>query len=460
MGARANAMTDSGLRAKWRGKDSWLSDGGSRGAGRLVAKLSKTGAIFYFSYFDPDGRRRFLPIGPHDSDGRRGKTLQAARDRAAELSQLLRNGAPDLHVHFERQRAAEERARKAAEETARRSEEAARRGTLGQLLSAYVAHLEREGKQSAGDVRRIFDTHVYRAAPDLSSRKASEIPVDEFVGLIGAVAEAGKGRTAAKLRSYLRAAYSLAIRAKTDPSAPLALRTFGIVANPLASIDALSKFSRARKRNLSADELRYFLKRLDAVPAAPKKDALSLCLLLGGQRPIQLLRAKPVDVDLSAETITLYDSKGSRKEPREHVVPLTRKAGSIARRILDALPDDSPHVFTNDGKRALREETVSAIVSEISASMLKAKEAREGFQLRDIRRTCETMLAALGVSSDVRAQLQSHGLGGVQARHYDRHDYALEKRAALEKWQRHLDGIAAGKTAKVLPIKRAKGRGA
>jgi len=36
------------------------------------------------------------------------------------------------------------------------------------------------------------------------------------------------------------------------------------------------------------------------------------------------------------------------------------------------------------------------------------------------------MLAAMGVSSDVRAQLQSHGLGGVQSRHYDRHTlYAL-----------------------------------
>lgn len=54
----------------------------------------------------------------------------------------------------------------------------------------------------------------------------------------------------------------------------------------------------------------------------------------------------------------------------------------------------------------------------------------------NLRRTAETHMAALGISSDVRAQIQSHGLGGIQARHYDRHDYMPEKRAALALWVR------------------------
>ncbi len=64
---------------------------------------------------------------------------------------------------------------------------------------------------------------------------------------------------------------------------------------------------------------------------------------------------------------------------------------------------------------------------------------REPFQLRDIRRTCETRLAAMGVSKDVRAQLQSHGLGGIQGRHYDKHDYLAEKSAALAAWAKFLE---------------------
>lgn len=176
-------------------------------------------------------------------------------------------------------------------------------------------------------------------------------------------------------------------------------------------------------------------------------------MLLGGQRPVQLLRARAIDVDLSAGHIALCDSKGARRQPR-HVVPLTREAGRILERRLKAHREGEP-LFSSDGRTAMRIETISVLVREIAAEMATANEIRELFQLRDIRRTCETMLASLGVSSDVRAQLQSHGLGGVQTRHYDRHDYMAEKRQALKTWERHLDRLKTGKTATVVPIRRA-----
>ena len=64
------------------------------------------------------------------------------------------------------------------------------------------------------------------------------------------------------------------------------------------------------------------------------------------------------------------------------------------------------------------------------------------------------MLAALGIHRDVRAQLLSHGLGGVQERHYDRHSYADEKEAALVAWQARLRDVRAG--ADVVPIRRGR----
>ena len=63
------------------------------------------------------------------------------------------------------------------------------------------------------------------------------------------------------------------------------------------------------------------------------------------------------------------------------------------------------------------------------------------FDLGDIRRTCETMLAGLGVSKEIRAQLLSHGIGGVQDAHYDRHGYIEEKRGALKLWETKLGEI-------------------
>ncbi len=69
----------------------------------------------------------------------------------------------------------------------------------------------------------------------------------------------------------------------------------------------------------------------------------------------------------------------------------------------------------------------------------------EQFDLRDVRRTCETMLAGMGISKDTRAQLLSHGISGVQSIHYDQHSYTDEKRAALVAWEARLTEIAAGK---------------
>ena len=71
----------------------------------------------------------------------------------------------------------------------------------------------------------------------------------------------------------------------------------------------------------------------------------------------------------------------------------------------------------------------------------------EAFDLRDVRRTCETMLAGMGISRDTRAQLLSHGLSGVQAAHYDRHTYTDEKRATLVAWEQRLDEITTDRPA-------------
>ena len=77
--------------------------------------------------------------------------------------------------------------------------------------------------------------------------------------------------------------------------------------------------------------------------------------------------------------------------------------------------------------------------------------------MRDIRRTCETMLAGMGISKDTRSQLLSHGLSGVQAAHYDRYEYINEKRAALVAWEKRLEEITSGKTAaNIVPMKRQR----
>lgn len=103
------------------------------------------------------------------------------------------------------------------------------------------------------------------------------------------------------------------------------------------------------------------------------------------------------------------------------------------------------------GKSGAVYATVQHRIREVAEAMSVAGELEKGlFTAGDLRRTVETRLAAAGVGAEVRAQLQSHGLGGIQARHYDRHDYLVEKRAALETLHLLITGLAAN----VMPIKR------
>jgi hypothetical protein len=74
------------------------------------------------------------------------------------------------------------------------------------------------------------------------------------------------------------------------------------------------------------------------------------------------------------------------------------------------------------------------------------------FQAKRIRSGVETTLAAAKISTEIRGRLQSHGISGVQARHYDGHDYLDEKRNALKMLFKLLE---TPEKSNVVPIRAA-----
>jgi integrase len=301
---------------------------------------------------------------------------------------------------------------------------------LAALLNGYVQMLELQGKLSAKSVRGSVTRHVLEAWPELAAVKASSVTRRELTQVISRLVELGKGREAAKLRSYIRAAYAAALRADGDPTIPPALRGFNLDRNPAADLAALSQFNKIRDIYLSLPELQALWRRLEVYPGTTGA-ALRLCLLLGGQRPAQLLRIKTTDVDLHAGTVTLYDGKGKRLQPRAHILPLTELARQELEPWLEPLA--GRYVLSSTGGRVpIWAETLSDAFTPIAQDMLELGEVKEKIELRDLRTTVETQLAAAGIPMEVRAQLQSHGLGGVQNRHYDKHRYMAEKLNALK----------------------------
>lgn len=421
----------------------WAADPAARGAGRLqVRKLSSGEASFYYRYVGPDGVRERLALGT-------GLTLVDARKLAAKLSRRYQEGERDLRAIL----AAEEREARRQRDVALQVDEAEtmrRKATLGLLATSYVKQLERDGKVSAPKVARAFKIHVEKPWPKLWATPAADITLEDLFQVVARLTAAGKQREAGKVRAYLKAAYSAAIRARADASALQELRELRLSANPARDLLASESESTPGERALSEGELRAYWRRVVALEGAPGA-LLRFHLLTGGQRIDQLARLTKVDLDEDLQAICIRDFKGRRRKARQHVVPLIPAAATALKEMGGG--ELGPYLFTvTGGQTGAGGSTIRKYVKRIADAMAEAGELSGGqFSVKDLRRTVETRLAAAKVGKEVRAQLQSHGLSGVQDRHYDRHDYLDEKRAALQTLYRLMTRQA---TAKVVDIGR------
>lgn len=430
------------------GSDSWSSDDGHRGSGSLLLHAKRGAGHWYFRYTKPEGKRDTLPIGPFRTDAAKagGFTLAEARNEAAKLSDLARQPASADIRAFRQHQAEDERARQAAAAAMAAREqaeaEARQRHTLASLCKLYSGHLKTTGKSSAASVRRALERHVIQGMPELAARPAREVNRSDAAMIVRRVLEQGLPRIAGLIRAYLHAAYELAISAEGDPAAPAQLIPFRIESNPFSGVKPITV--QRRDRVLSPDELRHFLRRLDA-DESPAALLIQTALTLGGQRPAQLARVTARDLELEMRVLNLQDPKGRRSAPRVHSLPLTPATlALLTPLVVQANTRPGGFLFSHRGDKPLDISAISKIVTDIARAMQVAGECAAPFQTRDLRRTAETMLASIGASKDIRAQLLSHGLGGVQAQHYDRHHYLDEKLRILLDWERHLDQIRAG----------------
>ena len=117
------------------------------------------------------------------------------------------------------------------------------------------------------------------------------------------------------------------------------------------------------------------------------------------------------------------------KKDRAHAVPLTKTALN-ALATLEQYGDDAFVFTTTNGERA-------------SSNFVKVKRELDrlsgtsDWTIHDIRRTVRSKLAELGVPEVVARKVLNHETGKID-RIYNRHDYLLEKREALGKWEKRL----------------------
>jgi len=423
---------------------SWKSDGtaGTARMGSLVFRREKEAIHGYFRYAIGRTSKVWL-IGLFDKTGKRGMTLSQMRDEAARLARLRQEGHSDLRVYFherelaktaeqEERRKQEDQAmeqqRAEAEARAREAEQRARY-TLRILADTYLSHLQiTKQPATAQQAKSIFNCHLFKPFPELCKKPAREITPLIAASIIRECVQAGNKRTPGQLRSYLSSAYNLAIRAPLSTTTISEFDGFNIEANPFSVVQNIN--SATRHRTLTDNEIYKYLTALFTNELADM--ALLLHVLSAGQRLGQLLRVKVSDWDPMTSTLRLWDLKGRRHEPREHLVPLGPYGCEIIKLLLERAANSNlvdPPLFASKGS-TLNTETCIQHCHRIG-----------DWTPGDVRRTAETRLAGLGVSKDHRAQLLSHGIFGVQALHYDRHSYIDEKKNALITWENHLGEI-------------------
>jgi integrase len=215
-----------------------------------------------------------------------------------------------------------------------------------------------------------------------------------------------------------------------------------VKSNPCATVHR-PEAGAARERVLSDDEIKAFWQATAKLPA-PFAACLKLLLLTGCRRDeIACLRWEEL-----SDNGTAISLPGSRtKNTRPHVVPLS----ALARQIIAAIPriDGCPYVFTISGKAPIA--AWSRIKTQLDAAMGKGVPP---WRVHDLRRSAVTGLVELGVAPHIVELVVNH-IGGARAGVagvYNRANMIGERRAALERWSRHVEGLVSSKGDNVVAM--------
>jgi integrase len=300
--------------------------------------------------------------------------------------------------------------------------------TFQALCETYLTRHAKAKKRSWAEDERMLRRDVY---PALGLARAEQVTRSDIVRLLDRITDRGAPVQANRTLALLRKLFNFAVAE-------------GYLTNsPALGIPARAK-EEARTRTLAVAELAAFWQALHGPRFDPvTADVLRLQLLLGARvREVTGMTRTELALDGPAPVWTLPKarSKGGRDVPR----PLPREALGIIRRRLEA-DGDSRFLFASPVDRA-RSITARAPARAVQRAA-KSGLVPAGFTPHDLRRTCRTYLARLGIDETVAKKILGHAAprSDVTAHVYDRHTYLPEMRRALEAWERHLLAIVAGR---------------
>ena len=323
---------------------------------------------------DPKQKQVWTYVGPCDA-----MTIEEARAKARTILNRVRAGLPAIEAKGE---------------------------TFDVVIADWRKRYVEGKKLRTGDkMLALLNRHV---STELRSRVFTEIHREDVTALLDKVEDENGAPVADKVLTVigsLMSWYAIRHRSYVPPLVKGMRRT-----------DSAKK---ERDRVLSDDELRMVW---DVAGQQSTYGAFVKMLLLTVQRADKVLSMRAQDIDADGVWTLPTQSREKGNIGKVRLPP-------GARAILDALPRfvDNPYVFALRGQRHMS-----------ASGMFKAKfdaklpKGMPNWRLHDLRRTARSLMSRAGVQTEIAERVLGHAQGEL-IEIYNRHSYADEMAAALEK---------------------------
>ena len=381
-------MTKSAVDAlKAASKDTIYWDAGLPGFGVKVTPRSRKVFVVLYRIGGAGSRLRKYTIGPY---GR--VTLQMARAEAQKV----------LAARLEGRDPATEKRESKRRMTADRVDD---------LIEVFIVqHVSKTRK--AAEISRLLRREVVSR---WGNRCVHAIGKRDIVELASEIAQRGTPMAANTLLKVIKTFLNWCVgRAVID-------------ASPAEGVPLPGK-EVARDRVLTNNELVSVIRAARQIGGA--YGGIVEMLALTGQRREEVAQMVGDEIDFNSRTWTLPGSRTKNGKPHivhlsEACIKLIKRASGLGSYVFSISRVRPFQNFTN-AKRALDE--LSGVT---------------GWRLHDLRRTCVSGMARLGVPPHVADKILNHQSGTISgvAAVYQRHDFLAERKLALERWGQYIETL-------------------
>jgi integrase len=282
-----------------------------------------------------------------------------------------------------------------------------------ELLETFIAQRLSQNR-SGGEIARLLRREVGQT---WAGRSIHEITKRDVVEVVTAIEQRGAPVAANKALKATKAFLRWCVgRAILDQS-------------PAEGVPLPSK-EIARDRVLDDNELAQVI--LAARKMGGPYGGIVELLALTGQRREEVAGLQREELDLAQRVWTLPKSRTKNAKP--HVVHLSQQSMAVLRRA----DQRGSYVFSLLGTKPFQEfSRAKRRLDQLSGVT--------GWRLHDLRRTCVSGMARLGIAPHVADKILNHQAGTISgvAAVYQRHEFLSERQEALERWGSHIAHIMA-----------------